>query len=171
MKNQTKNLCFAAVMAALIYVFTTYIHIPMPSHGGYTHVGDAFVYLSGALLATPYGMAAGAVGAALADLLTGFGIWAPASVIIKALTAFCFTAKAEKILCRRNLLAIIPAFVLCVGGYYLYDAVVISNFVAAAAGIPGYCVQVVASTICYLAFGALLDRSKFKDRIAGGAEV
>ena len=32
-------------------------------------------------------------GAGLADILSGYAIWAPGTVIIKSLTAFCFTAK------------------------------------------------------------------------------
>ena len=100
MKNQkTKYLCLASLMAAIIFVFTQIFHIP--SHNGYVHIGDAFVYLAGALLPWPYAMGAGAVGAALADCMSGYAMWAPASILIKALTALCFTAKKEKILCRR----------------------------------------------------------------------
>ena len=45
MKNRTtRRICLTALMAAIIYVFTAYIHVP--SHTGYTHVGDGFLYLA-----------------------------------------------------------------------------------------------------------------------------
>ena len=161
MKTQkTKYICLAAVMAAIIFVFTQFFHIP--SHTGYTHIGDAFVYLAGALLPWPYAICAGAIGAALADLLGGYAIWAPASILIKALTALCFTAKRDKILCRRNLFALVPAFVLCAGGYYGYEALITGNPVAPLAGIPGYTIQVLASSAVFVALGTILDKVHFK---------
>jgi uncharacterized repeat protein (TIGR04002 family) len=161
MKTQkTKHICLAAVMAAIIFVFTQFFHIP--SHTGYTHIGDAFVYLAGALLPWPYAMCAGAVGAALADLLSGYAIWAPASILIKALTALCFTAKRDKILCSRNMLALVPAFVLCAGGYYGYEVLLTGNHIAPLAGIPGYVIQVLASAAVFVALGTILDKVHFK---------
>jgi len=161
MKNQkTKYLCLAAVMAAIIFVFTQFFHIP--SHTGYTHIGDAFIYLAGALLPWPYAVGAGAVGAALADVLGGFAMWAPGSIVIKALTALCFTPKKEQILCRRNLFALIPAFVLCAGGYYGYEVLLTGNLVAPLAGIPGYVIQVLASAAVFVVLGTVLDKMRFK---------
>lgn len=161
MNNQkTKHLCLAAVMAAVIFVFTQFFHIP--SHTGYTHIGDAFVYLAGALLPWPYAMAAGAVGAALADMLGGYAMWAPASILIKALTALCFTSRQGKILCRRNLFALIPALILCAGGYYGYEVLLTGNTVAPLAGIPGYVIQVLASAAVFVVLGTVLDKMHFK---------
>ena len=108
MKNKTtRRICLTALMAAIIYVFTAYIHVP--SHTGYTHVGDGFLYLAASLLPAPYAAAAGAIGAGLADLLSGYSIWAPGTIIIKALTAFCFTNKLDKLVNKRNILGIVPA--------------------------------------------------------------
>jgi len=53
MKNRTtRRICLTALMAAIIYVFTAYIHVP--SHTGYTHVGDGFLYLAASLLPAPF---------------------------------------------------------------------------------------------------------------------
>lgn len=164
MKNTTtRRLCVTALFAAIIYVFTAYIHVP--SHTGYTHVGDAFLYLAACILPAPYAAAAGAIGAGLADLLSGYGIWAPGTVIIKALTAFCFTNKKASIVNKRNLLGILPALVLCVGGYYLYEAIITANFVTPALGIPGYLTQVALSAIVYVLLGHALDRVERKKKL------
>lgn len=161
--QKTRLLCVSALLAAVIYVFTAWIHIP--SHTGYTHVGDAFLYLAASLLPLPYGAAAGAIGEMLADLLGGYAMWMPGTGIIKVLTALCFTGKGKKLLCRRNVLALIPAFVLCVGGYYLYEVLLTGNWIAPLGGVPGYCVQVAASAVVYIALGKMLDRAKIKERL------
>lgn len=164
MKNTTtRRICLTALFAAIIYVFTAYIHVP--SHTGYTHVGDAFLYLAACVFPAPYAAAAGAIGAGLADLLSGYGIWAPGTVIIKALTAFCFTSKKETIVNRRNILGIVPALVLCVGGYYLYEAIITGNFTTPALGIPGYFTQVALSAIVYALLGHAFDRVGLKKKL------
>ena len=93
-KQKIKLMCLAGVFTALVYVFTAYLHIP--SHTGYTHVGDGFIYLAACLLPLPYAAFVGAVGALLADCLTGFAIWAPGSVIIKAVAVLFLYARAKR---------------------------------------------------------------------------
>lgn len=160
--KKIKNIVLAALFAAVIYLFTAYLHIP--SHTGYTHVGDAFIYLAACLLPTPYAVGAGAVGAALADGLSGYAIWVIPSVIIKSLTALCFTSKTAKILCKRNILALIPSFFLCAGGYYLAEVIMTQNWAAPLAGIPGYCVQVALSAALFILLSITLDRMNFKKK-------
>lgn len=158
-----RRLCQSALFAAVIFVFTAYLHVP--SFNGYTHMGDAFLYLAASLLPTGYAAGAGVVGAGLADLLSGYAMWAPATLVIKAATACCFTAKAPTFLCRRNFIALVPAFLLCAGGYYLYECALTGNFVAPLAGIPGYVVQVVVSSLVYLLLGRGMDRAGLKRRL------
>ena len=167
MKTQKiKLMCLAGVFTALVYVFTAYLHIP--SHTGYTHVGDGFIYLAACLLPLPYAAFVGAVGALLADCLTGFAIWAPGSVIIKAVAVLFFVRKSEKIITLRNALALLPASAVCIGGYYLYEAIITGNFVAPIAGIPGYITQSVLSSILFVVLGLALDKIKAKYHILGG---
>lgn len=159
MKNdQKRNMCLAGILTAVVFVFTAYLHIP--SHTGYTHVGDGFIYLAACLLPTPYAMFVGAAGALLADCLTGYAIWAPGSLVIKAAAVLFFTSKSGKIITPRNLLALIPASALCIGGYYVYEALITGNWIAPAAGIPGYITQSVFSSILFAAVGFSLDKMK-----------
>ena len=163
MSARLKRLCLSGLFAALIYVFTAFIRIP--SHTGYTHVGDAFLFLAASLLPRSYAAAVGVTGAVLADCLTGFPVWAPASAIIKALSALSFTSRRERLLCLRNVLALIPAFALCIGGYYLYDALITGSLIAPLAGIPGYVTQCVLSGILYLVSAAALDSVHLKQKL------
>lgn len=153
-------MCSAGVFAAVVFVFTAYFHIP--SHTGYTHVGDGFIYLAACLLPMPYAVFVGAGGALLADCLTGFAVWAPGSVIIKTAAVFFFTAKSRKILSPRNLLALLPASALCVGGYYLYEALITGNMVTPLSGIPGYITQSILSSILFILLGLAMDKLDIK---------
>ena len=69
------------LFAAMIYVLTAWLHIP--TGAGYTHAGDGLIYLAASMLPTPYAMAAGAIGAGLADGLSGFVVWLPGTIVIK----------------------------------------------------------------------------------------
>lgn len=167
--TRLSRLCQCAIFAAVIYVFTAYLHVP--SFNGYTHIGDGFLYLAASLLPTGYAAAAGAVGAGLADLLSGYSIWAPATLVIKALTACFFTSRAPSFLCRRNLWALLPAAALCGAGYYLYECAITGNFAAPAAGIPGYLIQSALSSLVYLALGRALDRAGIKGRLVSSGQM
>ena len=168
--TKVKMLALTGLFSALIFVFTAYIHVP--TGAGYTHAGDGLIYLAASLLPLPYAVAAGVIGAGLADGLSGFPIWIPATIIIKAITALFFTNKSEKIITKRNLLAIVPSLILCVVGYSLYEGTVIAKGFSAAAIIaafsqtPAYIVQITASTVLYVAVGKALDKSGFKKKFA-----
>lgn len=163
-----RRIVASGLFAALIYVFTAYLHIP--TGAGYTHAGDGLIYLAACILPTPYAMAAGAIGGALSDGLTGFLIWMPATIIIKAVTAAFFSNKGEKILTLRNILSIIPSLILCIAGYSLYEGTVMAGgfsataISAAFAQTPAYCVQVGASTLLFVSVSLLLDKVGFKKK-------
>lgn len=156
-RNQLRRLCYAAVFAALIFVATAYLP-RIPTLNGYVHLGDTFVFLCGSLLSPVYAFAAAAVGGCLADLLTGYPAWAVASLLIKGFTALCFSARRPRILCLRNLLGILPAALLCVGGYYIWAAVFISgSWVAPLAEMFPNLMQTVVSGILYAILALAID--------------
>ena len=77
MNSLTKKLAFAALFATLCCVATLIVSVPLPN--GYFNTGDVFVLLSGWCLGPIYGAAAAAVGSALADVWSGFALYAPAT--------------------------------------------------------------------------------------------
>lgn len=166
MRNKIKLICITGIFTAIVYIFTAYLHIP--SHTGYTHVGDGFIYLTASLLPLPYAVFTGAVGALLADCFTGFAIWAPASIIIKTLTVLFFTSKSKKIISVRNIIALLPSALLCIGGYYIYEAIITGNLITPLSGVLGYITQSVFSSILYIALGIALDKFKIKEHISKG---
>lgn len=166
MKNKSVKLLTSAAMFAALTLALTYFHTPMPNaNGGYVHLGDAVIFLAASILPLPYACAAAAVGGAMADLLSGFAVWAPATLIIKALLALCFTSKQETILCKRNYFAAIGTFIFTIGGYYLAEGIIYGNFTAPAASIVGNLTQWLGSWIVYLLVAVSLDKAGFKKSI------
>ena len=84
--SPSKKLAFTALFSALCCIGTVVIAIPLPN--GYFNVGDVFVLLAGWILGPFYGSVAAAVGSALADVVSGYAIYAPATAIIKGGSAF-----------------------------------------------------------------------------------
>ena len=85
-QTKLRTLILAAMFAALTCVATMIIHIPSPI-GGYFNLGDCMVLLSAFVLGPVWGMAAGGIGSALADLISGAMTWVPGTLVIKALMA------------------------------------------------------------------------------------
>ncbi len=67
-----------------VMVITLFIRIPLPSKG-YFNFGDVAVVFSGLFLGFKGGALAGGIGSALADILGGFPLFAPLTLIAKGL--------------------------------------------------------------------------------------
>ena len=85
-QTKLRTLILAAMFAALTCVATMIIHIPSPI-GGYFNLGDCMVLLSAFVLGPVWGTAAGGIGSALADVICGYFVYAPGTLVIKALMA------------------------------------------------------------------------------------
>ena len=160
----------AAVFAALTAVMTAFLHIPSGVNGGYVHVGDAVIFLAASFLPTPYAVGAAAIGGGLADIISGAPLWAPFTVVIKALLALLISAKGEKMLSRRNMLMMIPCAAISIAGYYLASAIITvisggafsAGLIAAIGEIVGNFSQAIGSTVLYFVVAAVLDKTGFK---------
>ena len=161
-KKNLRLLTLSAVFCAIVYVATTFVRIPVVI--GYVHIGDAFIYLAAAMLPMPYALGVGAVGAGLADLI-GYPLYAPGTIIIKMLMVLFFSSKKEKMLCVRNITAVVPAGIVCVGGYYLYEVILTKSFAAPVAGIVFNVAQAAASAVIFLVIGFTFDKMKLRDKI------
>ena len=77
-RDRTRALVMTGLFAALGCVATLVLQIPSPT-GGYLNLGDTVVILGAYLLGPALGAAAGGVGPALADLLSGYTVYVPVS--------------------------------------------------------------------------------------------
>lgn len=88
MDKRLKKLVLAAIVAALVFVITFLIRIPIPAtNGAYVNAGDSIVYLSALTPGGFFAAGAASIGSALADLLSGAGIYALPTFFIKAAMA------------------------------------------------------------------------------------
>ncbi len=154
----TKKLILTALFAALTCISTMVIQIPT-STMGYIHPGDSFVLLSGILLGPLSGAFAAGFGSSLADLFTGYLIYAPATFVIKAGTALIayHTFRAlDKILHTKRpaipqlIVSGIAGELLVVVGYFVFEIFMLTivnktslyaGFIAALASLPTSTVQ------------------------------
>ena len=128
----TKRLTTTAMMTAFTCLATMLIKIPTPI-SGYIHMGDALVLLCAVLIQRKAGAFAAGAGSALADLSSGFAIWAPGTFIIKAFaayTAWLFysrSAQRKGEVSHLTLIAgsLFAAFIIT-AGYYIWDIVVLT---------------------------------------------
>lgn len=153
-----KLLARAALFAALIFLGTFVLHIPIPS--GYIHLGDGFLYAAALMLPPGYSAAAGAAGGMLSDMLAGYAAYAPWTAGVKALSALpvaflCRKSRFAEAFGRGGRLAardwlpvaagLAAAALLNAGGYFVADTTLYSvtaawvslpfNIVQSAAGI------------------------------------
>ena len=84
--RKTKRLALAGQLCGATLLLTL-LSIPLPSGYGYVNLGDAGVFLCACLLPGGLGALAAGVGAALADLILGWAMYAPVTLLIKGLTA------------------------------------------------------------------------------------
>ena len=132
--KKTKRLALAGLLCGTTLLLTL-ISIPLPSGYGYVNLGDAGVYLSAILLPSGLGALAAGVGAALADLILGWPIYAPVTLLIKGLTALL-----AGLAVRRGGKAALPLSLLCCLtvplGYFLYESILLTAPVAAVNLLP-----------------------------------
>ena len=158
------QLVMAAIFAAAIAVTTAYIlHIPLPT-GGYVHLGDALIYLAACLLPAPWAMAAGAVGAGLADLLTA-PMWVLPTLIVKALVCLPFTSKSQRVLCGRNIAAIFISGPLSPSLYGVANVIFTGTAAAFLPQFLGTLVQAVGSGLVFAVLAYGVDRVGLKKRM------
>lgn len=132
--KKTKRLALAGQLCGATLLLTL-LSIPLPSGYGYVNLGDAGVYLCVCLLPGGLGALAAGVGAALADLILGWAMYAPVTLLIKGLTALL-----AGLALRRAKKAGLPLSLLCCLlvplGYFLYETILLTAPVAAVNVLP-----------------------------------
>lgn len=177
MRDQTiKRLVIAALLTAMTCIATMIIKIPTPTLG-YIHLGDSFVLLCGFILGPLPGALAAGIGSMFSDIFSGYASWAPATFIIKALTAGIaglLFHKLSPVFSRKNVLIIFSGIIgeiIMVFGYFAYEAVLAAfgsgaftgaalaaGIASSAAGIPFNVVQGITGIILSLLLLPMLSK-------------
>ena len=150
MHSKTKKIVITALMAALICIATMIVKIPSPLKG-YINLGDCLVLVAGWILSPGYAFLAAGLGSALADLLSGYVTYAPATFIIKgamALIVFAISMLMKKYKYKivHQLIGGVAAEAFMVLGYFVFEGF-LYGFAPSVVNIPANCVQGAAGII------------------------
>ena len=144
-RDKVKTLTLAALLTAMTTVATLLIQIPTPTKG-YVNLGDTIVNLSAWILGPVYGAAAAGIGSAIADIISGYVIYAPVTLVAKAAMAVVSfyvlraTTKSSGSLVSK-IAAASAAEVVMIAGYALFEAALYHSFATAFLGVPANAVQ------------------------------
>lgn len=150
MDMRTRRLTTCAVMAALIFVVTWTVRIPVPISGGaYVNFGDAVIDVCAFILGGPLAAISAGLGSALADVAAGSAVYAPATLVIKACMALVAGWITTRQTFGRYAVGCIAAGAVMVGGYALFEFFFFGETYAAAS-IPFNCIQWAGSVLVAL---------------------
>ncbi|MBQ2729937.1 MAG: ECF transporter S component [Clostridia bacterium] len=177
-KNSIRNLVMTALFCALICVVTA--ALPFPVANGYANLGDAVIAVCAYFTGPVLGFVAAGVGSALADLILGYAVYAPATLIIKGTMAVVFYLIFRPFANKKSkvfglLLASAATEALMVVGYFLFECILYSpagalqsipqNLIQAAAGFIGTTVTVmILSHNKFLSQHSVMDMKKHTSR-------
>ena len=139
------------------------IKIPSPLKG-YLNLGDCVVLLSGWLLSPAYGFAASGIGSALADIFSGYIVYAPATFVIKGIMAIiahsCFMGMYNKLgNAPSRIIGGALAEIEMILGYFIFEGFMY-GFMPSVVNIPANAVQGIAGLIIGLILVKVFEKTK-----------
>ena len=144
-KNRIRLTALCGIFAAVVFIGTTYLRIPLPITEGYVNLGDAFILIA-AYLIGPAAFFPAAIGSALSDLI-GFPDYAVPTFIIKGtmgLVAALIMSKShgkKAVSIPVRVLAGIIAEAIMVGGYFGYESIRNGGIAVALTDVPFNLIQ------------------------------
>ncbi|MDR0862836.1 MAG: ECF transporter S component [Oscillospiraceae bacterium] len=147
MKISTKQLAQIGMSAAIVFVVTFLVRIPVPgTQGGYINFGDIAIYISAYLLGGPAGAIAAAIGSGAADIAAGAPVYAAGTFVIKGVMGLLVGLLAANKGLSRFAAAATLAGAGMVAGYALYELALFGGAYALTA-IPMNLVQMVGCSV------------------------
>ena len=169
MKNQKLKLTIiSALFAALICVATMVVKIPTPLNG-YINLGDCVILVAAFALPCSYGFLAAGIGSCLADILSGYTAYAPATFVIKGLMVLVVFAVTKLLKVNKPNLTKILSGVLAelsmVLGYYIFEGFMY-GFAPSLANIPMNLIQGVAGLILAVVLIKVFEKRKVLEKLS-----
>ena len=163
-RNTTQRIVMAALLAALACVATMIIKIPSPLKG-YINLGDCIVLIAGWMLSPVYGFLAAGLGSALADLFSGYVVYAPATFIIKGVMAL-MAFYGFKLLHKRlgdlpsRIISGTVAEIIMILGYFVFEGFMY-GFGPSVVNIPANGVQGIAGLVLGIVLIKIFNKARF----------
>lgn len=169
-KRNINGIVFGALFAALTCVFTMVIKVPTLGTNGYVNIGDTGVLISAWLLGGWYGIIAAGLGSGLADILSGYPVYAPGTFIIKLAMAAAAYAIYKKLGSKTGssndavktaiyAVSAVAAEIVMVSGYLVYEYFVLGYGAGAFPSVVSNCGQAISNIVLSLVLIFVLEKS------------
>ena len=148
-KFSIQQMCITALFMALVCVATMVIQISIPL--GYAHLGDCMILFTAYMFGPVVGALASGIGSALADIFTGFAIWAVPTLIIKTimpLIAWAFFRKSKEM--PTLLAGSIVTLLFMVICYVIAGAILYGSVAMGIASAPGLLIKAVVNFAVFI---------------------
>ncbi len=179
MDTKVYKIVTTAMMMCIIMVSILLLRIPIPFTQGYLNLSDAMVFLAVIILGWRYGAIAAGLGSMLGDLLSGFAMWAPWSLGIKAVMAVIFGMIIQSAVCREKIsgrgflsleiIGMVAAGLFMTAGYWFAEGIMYGNWIVAALGVPWNIAQFCVGTVLAAAMNSALARTSLRPLMAYAA--
>lgn len=167
-----RSTAVAAVSIALVALFVTIIRIPVPATGGFWHLGVVAETFIAVAFGPVLGAVAAGIGAALADVVSGFGSFAPLTLFAHGSTGLIVGWFGWRRGWRGMLIGWIFGGLAQVAIYFVGEATVYGFGVAGAlAELPGNLVQVGLGILGLLLFRQVRNAYPQIEFLASGQPV
>lgn len=160
-----RSITIAALAIALVYVFTAFINVQLPfgGKGGLIHLGNIPLFIFAIIFGKKIGAVAGGIGMGLFDLLSGWTMWAPFTLVTVGCMGYVTGFVTEK---KKGyagyVMAMVLACIIKVVGYYIAEGIIYGNWLVPAASIPGNLIQVGTAAVVVLIIIEPLRRTAIK---------
>jgi len=174
MNANTLSLVQVALMIAMTTLVTMTIRVPIFS--GYTHLGDSMIFLAAVLLGRKKAFVSASVGMLLADMISGYMMWAPFTFVIKGVMAFiagtiAYRANKNGDNMANNIFGFIVAGIWMVLAYlvasgfitaYLMsqDVTFVQGIIVSLRDVPANCLEVIVGILLAIPLSKLIKKSK-----------
>lgn len=162
--NKVLFLCITAIFMALTCLATMIIQIPIPL--GYAHLGDSVILITSYLFGPVVGSVAAGIGSALADVLTGYPIWALPTLIIKCIMGlfagyfFHKESKRIELFSIKSYVVTIVTLLFMVAGYVVGGIFLYGSVAAGLASAPGLLMKSVVNLFVFYVLTSQLRKIK-----------
>jgi energy-coupling factor transport system substrate-specific component len=149
MKGQTvRKIALVTVMAAVTCALTLVVKVPVPATGGYIHLGDVAANFAALAFGPWLGFLIAGGGMAIADLVAGYSIYAPGTLVVHGLQAVVVAYLGRNRKPWMMFLAAIAGGVVVVAGYFLYQSLILQmGPVTAAKELPFNVIQALSGLV------------------------
>lgn len=154
------DLIITAMLIALVFLSTFFLNIKLPiaANGGLVHLGTAMLFIASILFGPKKAALAGAIGMGLFDIVGGWTLWAPITIVARGLQGYivgkiAWSKGRNGTSMAFNVIATIVSIPFMIAVYYIGEGILYGNWIAPLASIPGDLVQnilgiIVAVPVC-----------------------